>query len=199
MSERVLLAIAATLAVFVLSLALFWQPTMPERPLPPPIAPVGGDFTLTSAKGPVALHDYRGKVVLVYFGYTYCPDVCPTALAATAEGLKQLRPEELARVAVFFVSVDPQRDTPERLKDYAEFFHPAIVGLTGTPDQLAEIARRYGAVYARQPADTAGGYVVDHSSETYIVGVGGSLLGKLPHAAPPDEVAGAIRKYLDQP
>ncbi|MFZ2269477.1 MAG: SCO family protein [Azonexus sp.] len=199
MSERILLAIASVLAVFVLALALFWQPALPERALPAPALPAGGDFTLESARGPVALHDYRGKLMLIYFGYTYCPDVCPTSLAATADGLKKLQPDELARVGMFFISVDPQRDTPARLKDYAEFFHPSIVGLTGTPDQLSEIARRYGVFYARQPTNTAGGYVVDHSSETYIVDRDGRLVGKIAHATPPDKVAETLRKYLNQP
>ncbi|MGE5470911.1 MAG: SCO family protein [Bacteroidota bacterium] len=197
-SDRLLLAIAAVLGSFVLALALLWQPDL-ARPLPPPGPAADGDFTLQSASGPLSLHDFRGKLVLVYFGYTYCPDVCPTSLAATAEGLKQLRPEELARVAVIFVSVDPQRDTPARLKDYVEFFHPAMVGVTGTPEELAEIARRYGVFYARQPADTAGGYVVDHSSDTYVVGPNGKLRGRIPHATPPEGVALAIRDYLKQP
>lgn len=199
MSERVLLAIAVTLGAFVLALAIFWQPALPERPLPVHTLPPGGDFTLQSTQGPVALHDYQGKLVLVYFGYTYCPDVCPTALAATAEGLKRLSPEEVSRVAVLFVSVDPQRDTPARLKEYAEFFHPAIVGVTGTPEHLAEVASRYGAIYMRQPADAAGNYVVDHSSDTYIVGKDGKFLGKIAHATAPDKVAGIIRQYLNQP
>jgi protein SCO1/2 len=163
-------------------------------------APAGGDFTLQYASGPVALQDFRGKLVLVYFGYTYCPDICPTALAATAEGLKLLTPEELARVAVVFISVDPERDTPARLKEYAEFFHPAIVGVTGTPEELAAIARRYGVFYARQPVATAGGgYVVDHTSDTYVVGVDGKLAGKIAHATPPEQVAAEIRKRLTKP
>ena len=121
MSERILMTIAGLLAALVLGLAIFWQPELPERPLPKPALPEGGDFTLQSADGPVSLKDFRGKVVLVYFGYTYCPDICPTSLAATAEGLKQLTPEELARVAMIFVSVDPKRDTPARLKEYVNF------------------------------------------------------------------------------
>ena len=130
MSERILMTIAGLLAALVLGLAIFWQPELPERPLPKPALPEGGDFTLQSANGPVSLKDFRGKEVLVYFGYTYCPDICPTSLAATAEGLKQLTPEELARVAMIFVSVDPKRDTPARLKEYVTFFHSAIVGVT---------------------------------------------------------------------
>lgn len=200
MSERILIAIAGLLAALVLGLAFFWSPELPERPLPMAALPPGGDFTLQSSTGPVSLKDYRGKVVLVYFGYTYCPDICPTALAATADGLKQLTAEELTRVAMLFISVDPERDTPARLKDYVEFFHPNIVGVTGTPESLAEIAKRYGVFYARQKVETAGdGYVVDHTSDTYVVGPDGRLLSKISHASPPDQVAAEIRKRLNQP
>ncbi|MFZ2973933.1 MAG: SCO family protein [Ferribacterium limneticum] len=200
MVERILIFVAGLLAAAIVGVALFWQPEMPERPLPKAVIAAGGDFTLQSASGPVALKDYRGKLVLVYFGYTYCPDICPTSLAATAEGLKQLTPEELAKVAMIFVSVDPKRDTPERLKEYVEFFHPAIVGVTGTPENIAEIAKRYGVFYAEQKIETAGGgYVVDHSADTFIVGPDGQLVAKMVHATPPDQVVVAIRKYLNQP
>jgi protein SCO1/2 len=200
MAERILIFIAGLLAAAVIGVALFWQPEMPERPLPRAVIATGGDFTLQSAKGPVSLKDYRGKLVLVYFGYTYCPDICPTSLAATAEGLKQLTPEEQARVAMIFISVDPKRDTPARLAEYADFFHPAIVGVTGTPENIAEIAKRYGVFYAEQKVETAGGgYVVDHSAETFIVAPDGQLVGKMAHATPPDQVVVAIRKHLNQP
>lgn len=200
MAERILMVIAALLALVVAGVALFWQPEMPERPVPRAIIAAGGDFTLQSAGGPVSLKDYRGKLVLLYFGYTYCPDICPTSLAATSEGLKQLMPEELAQVAMIFVSVDPKRDTPERLKEYVEFFHPAIVGLTGTAENIAEIAKRYGVFYAEQKVETAGGgYVVDHSADTFIVAPDGQVVGKIAHATPPDQVVVAIRKYLKQP
>ncbi|MGB8301673.1 MAG: SCO family protein [Azonexus sp.] len=200
MSERILMTIAGLLAALVLGLAIFWQPELPERPLPKPALPEGGDFTLQSADGPVSLNDFRGKLVLVYFGYTYCPDICPTSLAATAEGLKQLTPEELARVAMIFVSVDPKRDTPARLKDYVTFFHPAIVGVTGAPEEIAAIAKRYGVFYAEQKVETAGdGYVVDHSADTYIISTAGQLVGKIAHATPPEQVVETIRKHLNQP
>lgn len=194
MSNRLLLLVAGLLGLLVVGLALFWQPEIAERPLPK--AEAAGDFTLQSANGPVSLSDYRGKLVLLYFGYTFCPDICPTSLASTAQGLKQLTPEEAARVAMIFISVDPERDTPARLKEYAEFFHPDMVGVTGTPENLAEIARRYGVFYARQQVDTAGTYVVDHSSDTYVIGPAGQTLGKIAHATPPDQVATAIRNYL---
>lgn len=196
MSQRLLLATVLLLATLLAGLAVFWQPELPARELPKAAPPPAADFTLQAADGPVSLHDYRGKLLLVYFGYTYCPDICPTSLAATAEGLKQLKPEELARLGMLFVSVDPERDTPARLKEYADFFHPAIVGVTGTPDTLAALAKRYGVFYARQKVDTAGGYVVDHSSDTYLLGPAGELLGKIPHAAAPAQVAAAIRQHL---
>jgi protein SCO1/2 len=197
MSERVLVFLAAALAVLIAGVAFFWQPEIPERPLPTAVIAAGGDFTLQSASGPVSLSDFRGKVVLLYFGYTYCPDVCPTSLAATAEGMKQLSPDEAANVAMIFVSVDPKRDTPARLKEYAEFFHPAMVGVTGTPDNIAEIAKRYGVFYAEQKLEmSGGGYVVDHSADTFIVGKDGQLVGKMVHATPPDQVVVALRKYL---
>ncbi|MGB8545586.1 MAG: SCO family protein [Azonexus sp.] len=200
MSERILMTIAGLLAALVLGLAIFWQPELPERPLPKPALPEGGDFTLQSADGPVSLKDFRGKLVLVYFGYTYCPDICPTSLAATAEGLKQLTPEELARVAMIFVSVDPKRDTTARLKEYVTFFHPAIVGVTGAPEEIAAIAKRYGVFYAEQKVETAGdGYVVDHSADTYIISTAGQLVGKIAHATPPEQVVETIRKHLNQP
>lgn len=200
MGERILVVVATLLALVIAGVALFWQPEMPERPLPKAKIAAGGDFTLQSASGPVSLSNYRGKLVLLYFGYTFCPDVCPTSLAATAEGLKQLTPEESAQVAMIFVSVDPKRDTPERLKEYVEFFHPAIVGVTGTPESVAEIAKRYGVFYAEQKVATAGdGYVVDHSADTFIIAPDGQLVGKIAHATPPDQVVVAIRKHLKQP
>ncbi len=200
MSERILSVIAGLLAALVLGLAFFWHPELPERPLPLTPMPEGGDFTLPSADGPVALRDFRGKVVLLYFGYTYCPDICPTSLAATAEALKELKLDELARVAVILVSVDPKRDTPARLKEYARFFHPDIVGVTGTPEEIAAVAKRYGVFYAEQKVATAGdGYVVDHSADTYIVAADGKLSGKIAHATAPDQMAAIIRKYLYQP
>lgn len=200
MQERILGFVAVALALLIAGLALFWQPDMPERPLPRAPIVEGGDFTLQSATGPLSLKDYRGKLVLLYFGYTYCPDVCPTSLAATSEGLKQLTPDEQAKVAMIFVSVDPKRDTPARLKEYVEFFHPAIAGVTASAEVIAEVAKRYGVFYAEQKVATAGGgYVVDHSSDTFIIAPDGKVVGKIAHATPPDQVVVAVRKHLNQP
>lgn len=198
MSERILIGVASLLVALVVGLAVFWHPQMPDRPLPRAGLGEGGDFTVQSASGPVSLKDFRGKLVLLYFGYTFCPDICPTSLVATAEGLNRLTPAEQDKVAMLFISVDPQRDTPEHLKEYAGFFHPKIIGATDTPETIAAIAKRYGVFYAVQKVATAGeGYVVDHTADTLIVDPTGHLVGKIPHATPPDQVAVAIRKYLD--
>ena len=146
--------------------------------------------------GRLSLQDYRGKVVLVYFGYTFCPDVCPTSLAALSQAFSALSAEELDRVKGIFVSIDPERDTLEILKVYAPFFHPNIVGATSTPGQLAEIARRYGVSYMKQKPVDDRPYTVDHSSLTYLIGLDGKLALTLPHGSSPEDLVAAIRRQL---
>ena len=168
-----------------------------QAPLELATPPTGGDFTLDSAAGPVRLSDLRGQVVLVYFGYTFCPDICPTNLVYIANALRSLRPTELERTRVLFVSVDPERDDPEHLARYVAYFHPNIQGLTGTPEQLAEVARRYGAAYRRvNDTGSALGYLIDHSAFTYVVDPNGHLVRTLGHAGPPETILAAIRTAL---
>lgn len=109
----------------------------------------GGDFTLQSADGPVSLSDFRGKVVLIYFGYTSCPDVCPTSLGALSAALKQLSPREMDRVQPIFISVDPERDTPGKMVEYVHYFHPKMIGVTGSIEQVRKVADRYGAYFRK--------------------------------------------------
>lgn len=198
MKNKLQLTIILTLALLLGWVIWFWNPGTDQarQAISMANAPTGGDFTLQSANGPVSLQDLRGKVVLVYFGYTFCPDICPTSLAFTSQGLNLLNPDELARTQVLFISVDPERDTLEKLKEYGAFFHPGILGLTGTPREIAAVAKKYGASYSKQNTGSAGGYVVDHSSSTYVVSPGGKLVATLPHGAPPAEVAQAIRTAM---
>ncbi len=191
---RLILLLLAMLALLA-GLGL-WLGQRSGSGLPLAAPPRGGDFTLLSAQGPVSTQAFRGKVVVVYFGYTYCPDICPTSLATLGAALGQLRPAELTQVQPLFVSVDPQRDTPARLKEYAAFFHPKLIGLTGSPQTLAAAAKAYGASYSFQPPDARGNYVVDHSAFTYLVDTQGHLADTLPHGASPEDTAAAIRRLL---
>jgi protein SCO1/2 len=187
--------IALILTLFAFGAILGWLLADPDAGLAP--RPKGGDFTLTSADGPVALRSFRGKVVLLYFGYTNCPDICPSALSFTAMALERLSPAERERVRAIFVSVDPERDTPEKLKGYAAYFHPNVIGVTGDHRTLAEIAARYGAAYRRSDIGSASGYAVDHTSFTYVIAPDGRLAESLPHGTPPDQVASAVRRWLE--
>jgi protein SCO1/2 len=178
----------------------YWEPTarLEQCEQSPGLveSPVGGDFTLQSAQGPVSLADFRDQVVLLYFGYTWCPDICPTSLGLTSLALESLNPEELARVQSLFVSVDPARDTLTRLEEYAAYFHPKILGLTGTPEQLAETAGRYGAAYRKVAQVSESGYVVDHSADSYLIDPRGRLVEVIPHGTPPPELVALIRRHL---
>jgi protein SCO1 len=158
--------------------------------------PKGGDFVLRSANGPVDLKDFRGKAVLIYFGYTSCPDICPTNLAYIGAALKSLAAADLARVQALFVTVDPERDDTDRVARYAAYFHPQIVGLTGSPKEIAAAARAYGAAYRRVASESAMGYMVDHSASTYVVDPRGRLDRTLDHATPPERIAATLRELL---
>ncbi|HEY9163120.1 MAG TPA: SCO family protein, partial [Magnetovibrio sp.] len=135
-------------------------------------ATIGGPFTLTDSTGKrVTDKDFQGKYMLIYFGYTFCPDVCPTSLSIMAEALDALTPEQLAKVTPVFVTVDPERDTPEVMAAYVPNFHPKLVGLTGTLEEVKAAARGYKAYYAKvNEADPDGNYTMDHSSITYLMG-----------------------------
>lgn len=160
-------------------------------------SPAGGDFVLQSDNGPVALADYRGKIVIVYFGYAFCPDICPTSLGLLSLALRKLSDNELNQVQPIFISVDPERDTVERLKTYAGAFHPKIIGLTGNPVDIASVAQNYGAVYMKvEMPDSAMGYAVDHSSKYYLIDRSGVLSQEIMHGTDPEEIARIIKVAL---
>lgn len=137
----------------------------------------------------VTLASFKGKVVVLFFGYTHCPDVCPTTLSDMAQAMKLLRPEEEAKVQVIFASVDPERDTPEILKAYVPFFHPSFLGLYGTPEQVAQAARDFKIVYRKHVEPGASSYLVDHSAGSYVLDQTGRLRLYLLFAMPPADIA----------
>ena len=196
--KRILPPLIVILAIALIWVLFFWQPKQPEHGVlfAPPEQAQGGDFTLDSIKGKVSLSDYRGKVVLLYFGYTWCPDICPTSLSLMAAALARLEPEELQQVQPIFVSVDPPRDTVERLETYSKYFHDAIIGVTGTAEEVAQVAKQYGAAYRKVDQDSATEYVVDHTSETSVIDRKGRLVETLPHGTMPSDIVKAIRNQL---
>jgi len=158
-------------------------------------AEIGGPFTLVNGAGETVTEaSFPGQYVLIYFGYTYCPDVCPTSLQAMTDALNQLEPAVLDKVQPVFVSVDPERDTPVDVAEYASFFHPKLIGLTGSPEQVAAAAKAYRVYYARvdQP-HSAAGYLLDHSAITYLTAPDGSLAAFFKHGTDPNEMADRLR------
>jgi len=162
------------------------------------VTEVGGPFTLVNGAGETVTEaSFPGKYLLIYFGYTYCPDVCPTSLQTMTDALSQLEPAVLDKVQPLFVSVDPERDTPTDVAEYASFFHPKLIGLTGSPEQVAAAAKAYRVYYARvdQP-HSAAGYLLDHSAITYLVAPDGSLAAFFKHGSDPNEMADRLREIL---
>jgi len=155
---------------------------------------IGGPFTLVRADGQtVSDRTYRGKWLLVYFGYTFCPDVCPTTLNNIAQALVELGPDASKFVPIF-ITVDPKRDTPKVIGEYVRSFDARLVGLTGTPDQIATIAKEYRVYYARQSAGQD--YLVDHSSFVYLMTPQGVLAKVIPGSTPGAAMAKIIRPLI---
>jgi len=160
--------------------------------------PVGGPFDLIDHDGRRRTDaDFRGKLVLIYFGYTQCPDVCPTELQAMSLALDMLGTAGDA-VQPLFITVDPQRDTPSHLADYVTAFHPRLVALTGQDSAIRKVALAYKVYYARAGAARGGDYAVDHTGFIYLVGKDGRYRGFLPPGSSPEEIAAAARTLLAQ-
>ncbi len=197
MKKSLLIAVIALLMGLLTWLLFGWQP-LPQSADGTRLAemPAGGDFTLQSPQGPAALSDFRGKVVMLYFGYTWCPDICPTNLSLFSRVLSELAPEELARVQPIFISVDPRRDTLPRLKEYTEYFHERLLGVTGSDAEVARVAARYGVAYRAVNPETETNYAVDHSADTYLIDPQGHLVQRLPHGSSAETLLQAIRNLL---
>lgn len=162
------------------------------------VDPPGGDFTLDSNQGKVSLSDYDGRVRMLYFGYTFCPDVCPGSLQRIGAAFKKLTPEELTKVQGMFISVDPDRDTVQKLEDYTKYFHPQIVGVTGTKDQIDDIAKRYDVKYRKAEGSSPESYLVDHTGYMFVLDKKGKIRDYLPHAVQIDRAVEVIRKLINE-
>lgn len=155
------------------------------------------DFTLESLGGTVTPESFRGKALLLYFGYTYCPDICPTSMGSISVALGRLEPELAERTAVLFVSVDPERDGLEHLDRYVKYFVPSAVGATAELPVIEEMGERYGSSFSKVPLEnSAMGYSVAHTSYIYLFSPEGRFLERLDHAFDPAPVEAALRRAL---
>jgi protein SCO1/2 len=157
---------------------------------------LGGPFAFTDAATGKIVTDqsFRGKMMLIYFGYTYCPDACPTALNNIAQALVKLGPDA-NKVVPLFISIDPARDTPQVMATYAKAFDPRIQGLTGTAAETATAAKEF-AVYYKRHDEPGGGYLMDHSSLIYVMGDDGKFIKVLPASENGNKLAGDIEQLL---
>lgn len=169
----------------------------------PPLAgaAIGGDFTLTNSKGePVRWDDFAGKYRVVYFGYTFCPDVCPTDMQRVAQGLKALKaqdPDAASKIVPIFITLDPARDTQAVVGEFAAAFSPDIIGLTGTPEQIDAAAKTFKVYYSRGEDQPGGGYLVDHSNVTYLFGPAGEPTATLPTDKGAEAVAAELARWVN--
>lgn len=143
-----------------------------------------------------SLEDFRGKLVVLFFGYTHCPDVCPTTLSDMAQAMRLLAPADAARVQVLFVTVDPERDTPDVLKPYVTYFHPSFLGLHGTAEEVGRAAREFKITYRRYTEPGASDYLVDHTAGSYVLDGKGRLRLFLPYAHPPADIAHDLKALM---
>ena len=164
-------------------------------------AAIGGPFTLVNQDGETVTEaDFRGRAMLIYFGFTYCPDICPTSLQVMKAALNQLPASDREAIQPILISVDPERDTPEALAEYvrSDAFPETLVGLTGSPDQVRAAARAYRVFYSRVEDDgVSSEYTVDHSSVIYLMGPDGEFVDVFPHATTPDEMAARLQSFLE--
>ncbi|WP_456446658.1 SCO family protein [Thiolapillus sp.] len=166
--------------------------------LVPAHAATGGDFSLTDQHGkPFQLQQLRGKVVLLFFGYTSCPDVCPTELAGISRVLKLLK-ADAAKVQGVFVSVDPGRDSPKVLAEYVRYFDESLIGLTGSPSEIETVAKQYQVSYSKHP-NPGGGYAMDHTANLYVIDPNGKLFAIVPYGFPPEHVVDVVKEILTNP
>jgi len=171
---------------------------------PPPLqgAKIGGPFTLVDKTGSeVRWSDFNGKYRIVYFGYTFCPDACPMDVQTMMLGFRtfeQAHPERAKKVQPLFISIDPERDTPQAVGEFSAAFHPRLIGLTGTPEQVAGAAKAFAAYYTKGE-ESAGGYLMDHSRAAYLMGPKGELIALLPVDKGPSKEAGtAVAAELEK-
>lgn len=200
MNARIFAGGLAALAALLLSACSGGTTPTPDATPPLAGARIGAPFTLTDQDGRrVSDTAFAGKWRIVYFGYTFCPDVCPTGLQMLSAGLRAFEkadPARGAKVVPIFISVDPARDTPAALKPFVAAFHPRLVGLTGSEAEIAAVTKAYGIYSAKGEKQPGGGYLVDHSSQAYLMDPDGKPIALLSEHGPPDKIAAELAQWV---
>ena len=206
LSPAMISAILAALAAIATAAIIAWYQLTQVAVAPSqdglagfqPLVEVGGPFELVDHSGKAVTDaDYRGEFLLVVFGYTFCPDICPTELQNVATALDELG-DKAVSVRPLFITIDPERDTVEYISQYVAHFHPRLVGLTGTSEQIKRAADVYRVFYAKVDDPQATEYLMDHSSFVYLMGRDGKFLTMFSHGTDPSRMAQTIGAYLDQ-
>jgi protein SCO1/2 len=195
-TTRIILVASAFLAGLLLFSSIFLIVAgRSPVPLPASVSAIGGPFRLTDQDGkPISNEDLKGKPFLVFFGFTHCPDICPTTLFEVSEIMRALG-NDAGRAAALFVTVDPERDTPAIMKDYLSSFDPHLRGVTGSPDQIAAMERDY-RVYAKKVPLEGGDYTMDHMALVYLMDKEGRFVAPFNMKRKPEEAAADLRRYF---
>lgn len=159
----------------------------------------GGDFTLRSLSGPISLKKYRGNIVVLYFGYTHCPDICPADLSNIAAAFRQLNEKDLERVQGVFITLDPARDGVDKLAEYTLYFHQKIIGLTGTAAEISQVAAKYRVGYKKVLVKNSTlGYAIEHSAALYLIDANGNVQHLIPHGTSALGIKQTIEYFLQK-
>ena len=202
--SRALFVFALGFAVLLTGVAIWiYQSKTPTQTIVSSgAALIGGPFELVDQTGATRTEaDFRGRHMLIYFGYTFCPDICPTSLLAMSQGLSLLAeqaPEQAGQVVPLFITVDPERDTLEVMRGYAEHFHPDLVALTGSAEQIEGAAKSYRVYYRKAASESASDYLMDHSGFIYLMDAEGAYMRHFSHSATAEEIAAGLAEALGE-
>jgi protein SCO1/2 len=186
-----------SLCLLVILASFFTAPPKMADPDPAEVFNPSGNFTLTGTNGETfQLKDLRGKIVLLFFGYTSCPDACPSTLAKLQRAFNLLTKEQIEQVRTVFVSVDPERDQPKSLKEYVEYFGVNAIGLTGTKEEIDKVVKAYHAHYMIIPGETSNWYSINHTTTVFLHDRHGKVRYRFLYEETPEQLAEAIRKNL---
>lgn len=185
------LALAGILALY------FYNSTIPIGEKPRQLKDLGGDFSLNSADGTANLDQHQGQVVVLYFGFLNCAEVCPSSMGVMSAAFKQVEQQYYDDIQGFFVSVDPGRDDLNSLKDFAQYFDPRMLGVTGTEEEIKQLTQQYGVYFDLVNMESSElAYTVDHASRFYIINQQGQLVDSMSHSTTPIELAARIEREL---